>query len=341
MSKELDSSRILDIGLGFWQSRTLLSAVELGIFTLLGNKSMRGEDIGKEIGLNPRGIWDFLDGLVALGFLEREGDGIDGRYSNTNLTSVYLDKNSPNYIGGILEMASTRLYRYWGDLTEALRTGKPQNESKHDEEPIFDVLYRDPVKLEGFMRAMTGLSARNFESFAEKFNFSRYKTLCDIGGATGQLSILVAKANPHIRCISFDLPVVEPIAKKYIRDSDVADRVKTASGDFFKDPLPNADIITMGMILHDWNLEKKMHLIRAAYEALPEGGAFVAIENIIDDARRKNVFGLMMSLNMLIEFGDAFDFTGADFSRWCIEVGFKDTQVLPLGGPASAAIAYK
>lgn len=341
MPKELDPSRILDVGLGFWQSRTLLSAVELGIFTLLGNKSMKGEDIGKELGLHPRGIWDFLDGLVALGFLERKGDGMDGKYSNTKLTLVYLDKNSPNYIGGILEMASTRLFCYWNDLTEALKTGKPQNETKHNEEPIFDVLYRDPAKLEEFMRAMTGLSARNFESFAEKFDFSSYKTLCDIGGATGQLSILVAKANPHIRCITFDLPAVEPIAKKYIQNSGLADRVRTASGSFFEDPLPNADIITMGMILHDWNLEKKMHLIRSAYEALPEGGAFVAIENIIDDARRENAFGLMMSLNMLIEFGDAFDFTGADFSKWCIEAGFKDTQILPLAGPASAAIAYK
>lgn len=341
MPKELDPSRILDVGLGFWRSRTLLSAVELGIFTLLGKKSMRGQEIGKELGLHPRGIWDFLDGLVALGFLERTGDGIDGKYSNTELTSVYLDKNSPNYIGGILEMASTRLFRYWSDLTEALKTGKPQNETKRNEEPIFDVLYRDPAKLEEFMRAMTGLSARNFESFAEKFDFSSYKTLCDIGGATGQLSILVAKANPHIRCITFDLPAVEPIAKKYIQNSGLADRVSTASGSFFEDPLPKADIITMGMILHDWDLEKKMHLIRSAYEALPEGGAFVAIENIIDDARRENAFGLMMSLNMLIEFGDAFDFTGADFSKWCIEAGFKDTKILPLGGPASAAIAYK
>lgn len=341
MSEKLNPSRILEVGLGFWQSRTLLSAVELGVFTLLGDKSMKGEEIGKELGLHPRGIWDFLDGLVALGFLEREGEGMEGKYSNTKSTSVYLDKNSQDYIGGILEMASTRLYRYWGDLTEALKTGKPQNEIKYDQENIFDVLYRDPVKLEEFMRAMTGLSAGNFQSFAEKFDFSKYKTLCDIGGATGQLSIFVAKANPHIECISFDLAAVEPIAQKHIRDSGVADRVKTASGDFFKDPLPNADIITMGMILHDWNPDGKMRLIRAAYDALSEGGAFVAIENIIDDARRENVFGLMMSLNMLIEFGDAFDFTGADFSRWCKEAGFKDTKILPLGGPASAAIAYK
>ncbi len=97
----------------------------------------------------------------------------------------------------------------------------------------------------------------------------------------------------------------------------------------------------MGMILHDWNLEKKKHLIRLAYEALPENGAFVAIENLIDDARRKNVFGLLMSLNMLIEFGDAFDFTGVDFWNWCQEAGFRSYEVLHLAGPCSAAIAYK
>jgi O-methyltransferase domain len=97
----------------------------------------------------------------------------------------------------------------------------------------------------------------------------------------------------------------------------------------------------MGLVLHDWNLDRKMQLIRAAYEALPEGGAFVAIENLIDDARRENAFGLMMSLNMLIEFGDAFDYTGADFAGWCTEVGFSDIEIIPLAGPSSAAIAYK
>src|SRR5207253_7194750 len=126
-------------------------------------------------------------------------------------------------------------------------------------------------------------------------------------GATGLLSMEVARRHPHVRCTSFDLPAVEPVAKKAIAAAGLADRVKTASGDFFKDPLPKADLITMGMILHDWNLEKKMHLIRAAYDALPPGGAPVAIEALIDDGRRENVFGLLMSLNMLIEFGDAFD----------------------------------
>ena len=338
---KLDPSRILEVGLGFWQSRTLLSAVELGVFTLLGKEKKSGEEIRTELGLHIRGTWDFLDALVAMKFLEREGDGEDAKYLNNDLSAMYLDKNSPDYIGGILEMASARLYHYWGDLTEGLKTGKPQSESKHGLEPIFDILYKDEERLEQFMRAMTGLSAINFESFANKFDFSNYSTMCDVGGATGQLSILVAKANPHMDCISFDLPPVEPIAKRVIDEAGVSNKVTTAVGDFFKDRLPNAEVITMGMILHDWNLDNKMHLIRAAYNALPGGGAFVAIENIIDDKRRENVFGLMMSLNMLIEFGEAFDFTGADFTKWCKEVGFKKTEVLPLGGPASAAIAYK
>lgn len=155
------------------------------------------------------------------------------------------------------------------------------------------------------------------------------------------LSTLVAKQHPHMRCTSFDLPVVEPIARKYIAEAGLVDQINLVSGDFLKDPLPKADMITMGMILHDWNLEKKKHLIRLAYEALPENGVFVAIENIIDDDRRTNAFGLMMSLNMLVEFGDAFDFTGADFWEWCREAGFKRYEIMHLAGPCSAAIAYK
>ena len=204
----------------------------------------------------------------------------------------------------------------------------------------------DPVPrffsfLLAFMGAMTGLSRINFEAFADKFDFSKFQTLCDVGGATGLLSIEVAKKHSHIKCTSFDLPAVEPIAKKHIAAAGLENRIGTASGDFFKDPLPKADVITMGMILHDWNLEKKMYLIRSAYDALPPGGALVAIEALIDDARRENVQGLLMSLNMLIEFGDAFDYSGADFRKWCTEVGFKRFEIIHLAGPSSAAVAYK
>jgi len=338
---EADPSHIMQIGSGFWPSKVLLSAVELELFTLLGSGSLTGQEIGDKLGLHPRAIWDFLDGLVALGLLDRDSDGGDGRYRNTTDTAVFLDKNSPQYIGGILEMFNARLFRFWADLTEALKTGAPQNEVKLNGKPMFDELYADPARLEQFMNAMAGISAGNFHALAEKFDFSAYQTLLDVGGATGQLSLIVAGRHPHLRCTTFDLPPVEPIAQRKIEASGLADRVTTASGDFLADPLPKADVITMGMILHDWNLERKMQLITAAYEALPTGGALVAIENIIDDARRQNVFGLMMSLNMLIEFGDAFDFTGEDFTQWCTKVGFNKVEIMPLAGPASAAIAYK
>ena len=338
---ELDPSHIMQVGMGFWPSKTVLSAVELELFTQLGDEAMTGEEIGERLGLHPRATYDFLDTLVALRLLERDGDGSDGRYRNTAETAAFLDKRNPAYIGGILEMCNARLYRFWGDLTEALQTGKPQNEIKQTGKPMFDELYSDPARLEQFMEAMQGISLGNFHELAETFDFSKYKTVCDVGGATGQLCTILAGRHPHLRCTSYDLPVVAPIAEKAIAAAGLTDRVAVASGDFFADPLPEADVITMGLVLHDWNLDRKMQLIRSAYEALPEGGAFIIIENLIDDARRENSFGLMMSLNMLIEFGDAFDFTGGDFAAWCKEVGFKEIDVVPLAGPTSAGIAYK
>jgi predicted O-methyltransferase YrrM len=330
----------MQVGMGFWGSKALLSAVELELFTKLDG-GMTGAEIAEALELDERAIPDFPDTLVALELLERDGEGEDAVYRNTEAGALFLDKASPAYVGGLLEMANARLYPFWGDLTEALRTGKPQNEIKHTGKPMFEELYSDEARLEQFMNAMAGVSAGPFMALAEKFDFSKYETLCDAGGATGQLSIIVANRHPHMRCTSLDLPVVEPIASRTIEAAGLSDRVEAVRGDFFADPLPKADVITMGLILHDWNLENKKRLVEAAYEALPDGGAFIAIENIIDDARRENAFGLLMSLNMLIEFGDAFDFTGADFAGWCKEAGFKKTEVIPLAGPTSAAVAYK
>lgn len=334
-------ARIMEVGMAFWPAKVLLSAVELQLFTELGSRAMTGAELQAALRLHPRANPDFLDALVALRLLERDGDGPGARYRNTTETALFLDRASPQFIGGFLEMANARLYPFWGALTEALRSGEPQNEVKHAGSSLFGELYSKPERLEQFMDAMSGISAGNFMALAEKFDFSRYQTLCDIGGATGQLSMLVARRHPHLRCTSADLPQVTAIADRKIAAAGLADRVTARSVDFFAEPLPKADVITMGMILHDWNLERKMHLIRAAYEALPPGGAFVVVENLIDDARRENAFGLMMSLNMLIEFGEAFDFTAADLAGWCREAGFRTTEVIPLAGPASAGIAYK
>ena len=333
--------QILQIGMGFWPSKTLLSAVELGLFTILADGPQTGEALEQALGLHSRATYDFLDALVALGLLGRQGEGAEARYQNTPSTALFLDRGSPHYVGGILEMANARLYPFWADLTTALKTGQPQNEIKREGKAMFDALYADPDRLEQFMDAMTGVSRGNFEAFAQKFDFSPFASHVDIGGATGQLASIVQARHPHLASRSLDLPAVRPIAERHIRAAGLEGRVVAGEIDFFSDEFPQAGLITMGMILHDWNLANKKMLIAKAFRALPEGGAFVAIENIIDDARRENAFGLMMSLNMLIEFGEAFDFTGADFTSWCLEAGFSRCEILPLTGAASAAIAWK
>jgi O-methyltransferase domain/Dimerisation domain len=341
MQTETSPAAILQLGMAFSGSKTLLSAVELELFTVLADGPQTGGELEQRLGLHPRATFDFLDALVALEMLDRAGDGPDATYRNSHAAARFLDRRSPEYVGGLLEMANSRLYPFWADLTSALKTGQPQNEIKHTGKSMFEGLYADPARLEQFMDAMRGGSRGNFQAFARKFDFSPYRTMADIGGATGELCSIVATAQPHMTCRSFDLPVVLPIAERRIRESGCSRQVTAHTIDFFEDDFPAADLITMGMILHDWNLEQKRMLIGKAYAALPQGGALVAIENLIDDSRRENAFGLLMSLNMLIEFGDAFDFTGADFAGWCTEAGFNRCEVLPLGGPASAAIAYK
>jgi hypothetical protein len=335
---------ILKIGMGFWASKTVLAAVDFKLFTLLAGHSRSGEDIRLALGLHPRAYLDFLDALVALGFLERKGLGPQGIYSNAPDADFFLDRNKPSYLGGILEMSNHRLYRFWADLEEGLKTGLPQNELKQSPDGsngMFEALYSDPDRLAEFLRAMAGVQMGAFMAFARQFDFSRYATFCDAGGANGSLSIQVAMNQPGIRCTTFDLPPVEKIAKAGIERFQLSSRVKSVSGDFFKDALPQSDVIAMGNILHDWDEQGKLTLMRKAYDSLPQGGAFVCIENIIDNNRDSNAFGLLMSLNMLIETRAGADFTFNDFDRLAHQAGFSRTEWMPLAGPTSAAVAYK
>ena len=342
--KQPTPEMIMKIGTGFWASKILLSAVNFELFTLLAqNGKMSAPEIKSHLGLNctDRHAYDFLDALTGFGFLNREGLLERAVYSNTGDTDIFLDKKKPSYIGGILEMLNNRLYRFWGDLEAGLKTGLPQNEINDGHDHPFEELYKSPEKLKEFVNAMSGIQMGNFMTFAQKFDFSKYRTLVDIGGSGAMLSIMVTKHQPHISCTSFDLPPVEPIALANIDKFQLSGKVKTAKGNFFEGAFPNADIVVMGNILHDWDEDKKIFLMKQAYDALPAGGAFVAIEGVIDDDRRQNVFGLMMSLNMLIETGKGFDYTFADFNKWAKIAGFSKTAILPLAGPSSAAIAYK
>lgn len=338
---QVDPSKIMQIGMGFFASKTLLTATNMGLFTSLGERPRSGEEIKKELGLHSRSLYDFLDALVALGFLNRTGIKETSVYSNSPDSDLFLDKNKPSYVGGILEMANNRLYPFWNNLEEGLKTGRPQNEVKNNGDNPFEAIYADPDKLREFIKAMTGVQLGNFMAFAKSFDFSKYTTLCDIGGSGGTLSAHVAMNHAHMQCTTFDLPQVSPIAQENLDAMGLGDKVKVISGDFFTDDFPKADIITMGQILHDWGTKDKKTLIKKAYEALPKSGAFVVIENVIDANRRKNTFGLLMSLNMLIETPEGYDFSVDDFNTLTLEAGFSKTSIMPLAGPTSAAIAIK
>mgnify|MGYP001178210029 CR=1 FL=1 len=327
---------IMQLGLGFWGSKTLLSAVELGLFTALGDGPRDEPEIRHRLGLHPRAARDFLDALVALGMLQRH----HGRYANTPATARYLDRRQPTYLGGMLEMANARLYGFWGDLTEALRTGRPQNEAKHGGD-FFAALYADPGRLESFLQAMTGLSAPVAAAIAAKFPWADYPTVIDVGTAQGGLPVCLALAHPHLTGGGFDLPAVASAFTRYVAAHGMEGRLRFHPGDFLRDPLPTASVLAMGHILHDWDLEVKLELLGKAYAALPEGGALIVYDMMIDDARRENAAGLLMSLNMLIETPGGFDYTGADCVGWMRTAGFRAARVEHLTGAYSMAIATK
>jgi len=329
--------QILQVGLGFWASKTLLSAIEMEVFTELARHPADGESLQHRLGLHPRSSADFLDALVALGFLERH----DGIYRNTPSTDLYLDKHKPTYLGGMLEMANHRLYGFWGNLTEALRTGQPQNESKTGGSSLFEALYADPARLKQFLTAMSALSRGANMAIARQFPWAEHATFADIGTAQGDLAVQIALAHPHLTGVGFDLPEAAPTFEDYAELNDVHERLTFVGGDFFTDDLPNADVILMGHILHDWDLDEKRLLLRKAYEALPAGGALIVYEAIIDDDRSTNAFGLLMSLNMLIETNGGFDYTAADCMRWMTDTGFSSTRAEHLVGPDSMVIGLK
>jgi len=332
------AEHILQVGLGFWASKALLSAVEIEVFTELAKRAEDLATLQARLGIHPRAGRDFFDTLVALGFLQR----VDGKYANAPATDLYLDKHKPTYIGGMLEMANQRLYEHWSHLTVALRTGKQQNEAKDGGTGSpFAALYADPARLKTFLAAMTGISRGANQAIARKAPWAKYRTFADVGTAQGDLAVQIALANKRLIGFGFDLAEVGPIFEEYVDQNGLNGRLSFQPGNFFEDSLPKVDVITMGHILHDWNLEEKKMLLRKAHDALNPGGAVIIYESLIDDDRSQNAFGLMMSLNMLLESPGGFDYTGQDCMGWMKEVGFREARVEHLVGPESMVIGIK
>lgn len=327
---------IMKLGTGFWASKTLLSAVELGVFSTLAGAPADLPALEKKLGLHQRSARDFLDALVALKVLQRQ----NGVYRNTADADLFLDKAKPSYVGGLLEMLNARLYGFWGSLTEALRTGEVQNEAKEGRD-FFGALYAAPERLREFLGAMSGLSAGAAHALATKFSWQNYITFTDVGSAQGIVPVTLARAHSHLKGVGFDLPPVGPVFEEFVAKNGLSNKVQFRGGNFLEGDLPSADVIIMGHILHDWDLTQKKMLLGKAFQALPKGGAVIIYDAIIDDDRRENAFGLLMSLCMLIETPGGFDYTGADCQGWLREIGFSETRVEHLVGPDSMVIGLK
>lgn len=328
--------RVVKLGLAFRESKTLLSAIELDIFTILAAGPLELDVLANRAGVHRRGARDFFDALVSLQMLERDAAG---RYANAAEAALYLDRRKPTYIGGELEFANERQFGPWHQLTRALRTGAPQSGSRGVEN--YPAYYANPAVLENVANGMGGGTLRVARALADRFPWSDYKTLTDIGTAKGCLPVQIALAHPHVSGSGFDLPPMKPLFDRHVREHGLSSRLHFHPGNFFEDPLPRADVLVMGRVLHNWDLPSKMLLLRKAFDALPAGGALIIYERLIDDERRHNTAGFMASLNMLVMTAGGFDYAGIDCVKWMRDVGFGETYVRALTPDQSMVVGHK
>jgi hypothetical protein len=328
--------RIFEVACGYRASKVLLSAIELDVFTILSEQPLTIEDLLPRIGIQDRGARDFFDTLAALGFLTRNDEG---RYAATFETSFYLDRRKPSYIGSVFEQYNASEYGLWGSLTQALRTGSPQAgiaAAQH-----FGELYADRERFRRFVKSMTGGTLLTAKEIAARFPWRNYRTVMDIGTAEGCLPVEVALAHPHISGGGFDLPELRDMFEANVGERGMAARLQFHAGDFFTAPLPSADVIVLGRILHNWNLDIKRMLLAKAYSALPNGGALIVHETLIPEDRRSGNAGMLASLNMLLWTVGGYDFSGSECAEWMREAQFSDIQIEPLGSEQSMVIGKK
>jgi hypothetical protein len=273
-----------------------------------------------------------------MGLLNRDAAGV---YSNSRQASMFLDAARPSYLGGLLELSSRRLYDLWSGLGDLLRTGRPQAIEEQGQSEFFAALYRDPAPLKKFLEGMTGISAGEAALIAARFPWKRFGTFVDVGAAQGALPVRLALTHPHLSGASYDLSPVGPIFQEYVASFGLCDRLRFIPGDMNKGPLPAADAISFGHVLHGYSEEKRRELIAKGYAALPPGGALLVYDAMIAEGRRRNTTSFLSSLNIMLETRDGFEATTAQYVGWLREAGFVRIAVRRVLGPTSMVFGFK
>lgn len=337
MSTEPDPSTILDLIEAFRRSKTMFTAVRLGIFDQLEIEPQPAETLAAKLNLNAGALARLLDGCVALGLLFRNGQ----TYRNTPSASYFLVSDSTDTLSGYIVYSDQSLFKLWSHLDDAVREGTNRwAQTFGSRDALFDYYFRDPENTAAFVKAMNGFGQLSSKRVVRCFDLSRFSQLVDLGGATGHLAIAACDANPHLKATVVDLPRVESLARAHILRSPVRDRVEFVVSDFFMDPLPPGDLYSLGRILHDWGEAQIKLLLEKIAAALPSGGGLLIAEALVDDDRCGPVYALMQDLNMLV-CTDGKERTFSEYRALVKAAGFANIEHCRTGSLVDAVIAIK
>ncbi|MFI0424364.1 methyltransferase [Spongiactinospora sp. 9N601] len=322
---------IFRLGSMYAMSKVVLTAVEIDLFTALKDGPATAAELCDRLGLHPRATGQWLDVLVTTGLLRRE----DGRYGNGPAAARFLVKGAPAYVGGFLSRSGEMLYPAWGRFTDTLRTGAPQANDGD-----FRALVDDPAFLDRFLTMMDSLSGHLGPELAKVHDWTACDSVADIGGARGNLMSHLVRAHGHLKGMVFDLPQMEPRFDAHLAALGLTGRAAFVPGDFFKDPLPQADALIMGHVLHDWAEDERRMLIGKAHAALAPGGQLLIYDRMIDE-EPADADNLLVSLHMILTTTDGTEYTAGECQAWLREAGFKEIAVKPLGRTDTLVIATK
>ncbi|GAB1818509.1 methyltransferase [Herbidospora sp. RD11066] len=331
---------LMDLTTGFWRFKVLAAGVDLGLFTLLSrHPDATAAKVAAQLGLHPRPARMLLSSSTALGLLDKDGD----TYRNSPMAEEFLVTGRPAYFGGFVTYSDVYGYPAWHRLQEALHTNRPTTWDSAAQESAF--VTQDPGILDSFWKAMFTLSSFTADALAHAHDFARHRRLLDVGGGAGPFPVGLCRAYPHLTATVYDLPSVAAMARDRIAELGMSDAITAVDGDFHADgPLPTGhDVVLLSMILHDWDEPACRRLLHKVWTALPEGGAVIICELVLDDDETGPAPAAMMGINMLIETAGGYNYTYAEYRTWLLETGFTDIRTLPLeaAGANAAIVAYK
>ncbi len=308
---KLSPSTIMDSVYAFREARVLLTAFELDLFSLLGGGRKSSEEAAQLAETNSRATDRLLNALCASGYLVKK----KGKFSNTPLTSHFLVKGEPDYLGGLMHQVS--LWNTWSTLTDAVRKGS-------------SVVVRDPVSSHGvdwseaFIAAMHMRAIRQAPAIVKLINLKGVNRVLDVGGGSGAFSMAFVRARKGITAVIFDLPNVTRLTKAYVDSENLGDLISVVGGDYTVDPLVSGfDLVFMSAVIHSNSTEINRQLFRKAFEALNPEGRLVVLDYIMNGDRTSPAAGAYFSLNMLVNTYEGDTYTESEVRSWMEDAGFK------------------